>query len=137
MSAIPEVLERMSTVAVVGCSTHPAKAAHAIPRQVQAAGFRIIPVHPSADEVLGERAYRRLADIPDPVDLVNVFRPAAETPGIVEQARDVGAPAVWLQSGIRSAHARRIAEEAGLVYVEDACLGVELHRHRAAGRSGS
>lgn len=136
MSTIGELLESLSTVAVVGCSTNASKAAHAVPRQVQAAGYRIIPVHPSAEEVLGERAYRRLGDIPEPVDLVDVFRPSGEAPTIVEHARAVGVPAVWLQSGIRSPHARRVAEEAGMVYVEDACLGVELARHRAARPSG-
>lgn len=127
-TVIEAVLASMRTVAVVGCSTHPAKAAHAIPRQVQAAGYRIIPVHPSAEQVLGERAYRRLADIPEPIDVVDVFRPSAEAGELSRQAVAAGARAVWLQSGIRSPEARAIAEDAQLLYVEDACLAVELHR---------
>ena len=122
------VLEAARTVAVVGCSTDPSKAAHRIPAQMQEAGYRIVPVHPSADEILGERAYPRLADVPGAIDLVNVFRPAAEAPGVVKQAIAVGAPAVWLQLGITSAEAARLAHEAGLAYVQDRCAGVDVAR---------
>lgn len=122
------VLERARTVAVVGLSTEPHKAAHRVPAQLQQRGFRVIPVHPYADEILGVRAYRRLADVPEPVDLVVVFRPPAEAAGVVRQAVEVGAPAVWLQLGIASGEARRIAEAAGIDYVEDRCSGVEAGR---------
>jgi len=125
MSDPREVLERAGTVAVVGCSTDPAKAAHRIPRDLQEAGYRVIPVHPSADEILGERVYRSLTDIGEPVDLVDVFRPAAEAPGIARQAVQIGAKALWLQLGIRSQEARQIATEAGLDYVEDRCTGAD------------
>ncbi|MFD9893211.1 CoA-binding protein [Amycolatopsis sp. NPDC059027] len=119
-----EILASANTIAVVGLSRDPAKEAHAVPAVLQAHGFRIIPVHPSADELLGEKVYRSLTDIPGPVDLVDVFRPAAETPGIAEQAVAIGAKALWLQQGIVSAEARRIAEEGGLEYVEDRCTAV-------------
>ncbi len=119
------ILEQAGTVAVVGCSTNPGKAAHRIPQQLQEAGYRIIPVHPSADEILGERVYRSLADIPEHVDLVDVFRPAPEAPGIARQAVQMGADALWLQLGIRSQEAREIAREAGLDYVEDRCTGAD------------
>ncbi len=125
MSDPREILEQAESVAVVGCSTDPDKTAHRIPAQLQAAGYRIIPVHPSADEVLGERAYRALADIPEPVDLVNVFRPSEEAPEIARQAVAIGAKALWLQVGIRSDEARRIAAEAGMGYVEDRCSGTD------------
>ncbi|TVT54987.1 CoA-binding protein [Amycolatopsis cynarae] len=117
-------LSSANTIAVVGLSRNPAKAAHAVPKSMQAAGFRIIPVHPSADELLGERVYRSLTDIPEPVDLVDVFRPAAEAPGIAHQAVEIGARSLWLQEGIVSPEARRIAMEAGLDYVEDECISV-------------
>lgn len=117
-------LSSANTIAVVGLSRNPAKAAHAVPKSMQAAGFRIIPVHPSADELLGERVYRSLTDIPEPVDLVDVFRPAAEAPEIARQAVAIGAKSLWLQEGIVSAEARRIAMEAGLDYVEDECVAV-------------
>jgi predicted CoA-binding protein len=116
-----EVLAAADTIAVVGLSRDPAKAAHAVPASLQAAGFRIIPVHPSATELLGEKVYRKLADIPEPVDLVDVFRPSPEAAGIAEQSVAIGAKALWLQQGIVSAEARRIAEAAGLDYVENRC----------------
>jgi predicted CoA-binding protein len=125
-----EVLTAANTIAVVGLSRDPGKAAHAVPASLQAAGFRIIPVHPSATELLGEKVYRTLADIPEPVDLVDVFRPSPEAAGIAEQAVAIGAKALWLQQGIVSAKARAIAEEAGLDYVEDRCTAVV----RALGR---
>lgn len=119
------ILEDFSVLTVFGLSTNPAKAAHAVPAAMQAAGFRIIPVHPSATEILGEPAYRSLADVPEPVEVVNVFRPAAEAPGIVRQAVAIGAKAVWLQLGLRSEEARTVAADAGLRYVEDQCIAVE------------
>ncbi|GHF74023.1 hypothetical protein FHX82_002077 [Amycolatopsis bartoniae] len=123
-------LAAANTIAVVGLSRNPAKAAHSVPANLQAAGFRVIPVHPSADVLLGERVYRSLADIPEPVDLVDVFRPATEAPEIARQAVAIGAKTLWLQQGIVSPEARRIAEEAGLTYVEDRCTAVV----RALGR---
>ena len=124
------VLERARTVAVVGISSDPAKPSHRVPRQLQAAGFRIIPVHPSAEELLGEQTYHRLADIPEPVDVVEVFRPPDEAPGIAREAVAAGAKALWLQLGLRSEEAREIAEAAGLDYVEDHCMGIEQRRYR-------
>lgn len=117
-------LDAAKTIAVVGLSRDPAKAAHAVPANMQAAGFRIIPVHPSADELLGEKVYRSLRDIPEPVDLVDVFRPAGEAPDIAHDAVAIGAKTLWLQQGIVSATARRIATDAGLNYVEDRCIAV-------------
>ena len=124
-----DLLERASTIAVVGLSTSPFKDAHRIPAQMQQLGYRIIGVHPSADELLGERAYRTLADIPHPVDMVNVFRPADEAADIALQAAEIGAWSLWLQLGIRSADARRIAEGAGMAYVEDRCIAVDARMH--------
>ncbi|MFF4597188.1 CoA-binding protein [Amycolatopsis sp. CA-161197] len=119
-----EILANATTIAVVGLSRDPAKAAHGVPATLQAHGFRIIPVHPSATELLGEKVYRALKDIPEPVDLVDVFRPAAEAPGIAADAVAIGAKALWLQQGIVSAEAKRIAEEGGLEYVENRCTAV-------------
>jgi len=123
------ILEDFDTVAVVGLSTDPTKAAHSVPAAMQAYGWRVIPVNPHADELLGEKVYRRLADIPEPVEVVNVFRPSAETADVVRQAAAIGAKAVWLQLGIVSAEARAIAAEHGLIYVEDRCMAVERARH--------
>jgi predicted CoA-binding protein len=122
---IRELLTSAKTIAVVGLSTQPWKAAHSVPASLKAAGYRVIPVHPSADEILGEKAYRSLLDIPDKIDIVDVFRPADEVPGIAEQAVRIKAGALWVQLGIVSQRAREIAEAAGLPYVEDRCIAVE------------
>ena len=118
-----EILQRSRTIAVVGASGEKGKPAHDIPEQLQAAGFRIIPVNPSESEVLGERSYPTLRDIPGPVDAVDVFRPAEEAPAIARDAVDIGASALWLQLHITSAEARTVAEKAGIDYVEDMCMG--------------
>jgi uncharacterized protein len=126
MSDPRAMLEAATTIAVVGASTTPGKAAYAIPRTLLAAGFRMIPVHLTASEIHGQRVYPTLADIPEPVDLVDVFRPSAEAPAVARQAVAIGAKGLWLQLGIVSAEARRIAEAAGLDCIEDLCMGVEV-----------
>ncbi|MBQ1025173.1 CoA-binding protein [Micromonospora sp. C95] len=125
MRTAQEILADAKVIAVVGASRDPFKAAHRVPLEMQRHGWRIIPVNPTADELFGEPVYRSLADIPHPVDLVDVFRPADDAAEVVRQAAAIGAPAVWLQLGIVSPQARRIAEEAGIDYVEDRCLVVE------------
>lgn len=125
------ILQTFRTIAVVGMSRDPSKAAHGIPKALQTAGFRVIPVNPHAgEELLGERVYRALGDVPEPIEVVLVFRPSAEAEGIARQAVRVGARALWLQLGIHSAEAERIARDAGLLYVEDRCIGVERALHR-------
>ena|SRR5687767_714571 len=124
-----DILHRARTIAVVGLSTSPFKDAHRIPAMMQQLGYRVIGVHPTADELLGAPAYRRLADIDEHIDIVNVFRPAAEAPDIAQQAAQIGADALWLQLGIRSAEAARTAADAGMDYVEDRCIAVEARMH--------
>jgi predicted CoA-binding protein len=125
-----ELLRAYDTIVVVGASRHPEKAAHEIPAVMQRYGWRIIPVNPHADEIFGERVYRKLADVPGrPIGLVNVFRPSSDAPDIARQAVAAGARALWLQLGIISAEAHRIADEAGLAYVEDRCLAIERARY--------
>jgi predicted CoA-binding protein len=123
-----DVLERYSTVAVVGMSTDPDKPAQGVPLALRAHGFHVIPVHPRAEEIAGEQAYASLGDIPEPVEIVEVFRPSQEAPGIAREAVEIGAKALWLQLGLHSDEAREIAESAGLDYVEDRCMGVERAR---------
>ncbi|HTI27052.1 MAG TPA: CoA-binding protein [Kutzneria sp.] len=120
-----DLLSSARTIAVVGLSTQPWKAAHSVPASLKAAGYTVIPVHPTATEILGEKAYRSLLDIPVHVDIVDVFRPADETPAIAEQAVQIKAGALWLQLGIANDQARSIAEAAGLTYIEDRCIAVE------------
>jgi len=132
MSNVDEVVERILTtygsITVVGASAASAKAAHYVPAHMQDHGWRIVPVNRHEDEILGERVYRSLADVPEPVGLVDVFRPSEATPDIARQAVAAGATALWLQLGIASDEARAIAEDAGLLYVEDRCLIVEQRR---------
>ena len=126
----PEVLASAKTIAVVGASRDPRKAGGSVPEGLQRRGFRIIPINPFADELFGERVYRSLADVPEKVDLVDVFRPAADAPEIARQAVAIGAKALWLQLDIRSEEARRIAEAGGLEYVEDECTAVVASLYR-------
>ncbi|HKW68962.1 MAG TPA: CoA-binding protein [Candidatus Dormibacteraeota bacterium] len=125
MSSSPqEVLERSTVIAVVGASRDPIKAGGSVPAGLQRRGFRIIPINPYAETLFGERVYRTLLDVPEKIDIVDVFRPAADAPEIARQAAAIGAKALWLQLDIRSDDARRIAEAAGMDYVEDECTGV-------------
>ena len=125
-----EVLESSTTIAVVGASRDPNKAGGSVPEGLQRRGFRIIPINPFAEVLFGERVYRSLAEVPEKIDLVDVFRPAPDAPDIARQAVAVGAKALWLQLDIRSSEARRIAEEAGLDYVEDECTAVVSSLYR-------
>jgi predicted CoA-binding protein len=122
------ILRSYDTITVVGASASPHKAAHSVPAHMQRHGWRIIPVNPTATTILGEKVYPTLADVPEQVGLVDVFRPSAQTPDIARQAVQAGATALWLQLGIASEEARRIAEDAGLHYVEDRCLIIEQRR---------
>jgi uncharacterized protein len=127
-AVIEHILRTYETITVVGASAAPAKAAYYVPAHMQQHGWRIIPVNPHAEEILGEPVYRALAEVPERIQLVDVFRPSRATPEVAQQAVDVGALALWLQLGIRSEEARSIAEAAGLLYVEDRCLIVEQRR---------
>jgi predicted CoA-binding protein len=96
-----------------------------VPLQILRHGWRIIPVNPFTDEIFGIKTVPSLADIDEPIDLVNIFRPSHDALEVVRQAIEIKAPAVWLQTGIVSAEARRLAEEAGIDYIEDRCIAVE------------
>lgn len=120
---LKQIYADTKTIAVVGASTDPTKAGHRIPRYLQSQGFRILPVNPSADEILGEKTYAALEDLPEKPDAVQVFRPAEEAPEIARQAIAAGAKVLWLQEGIVSEEARGIAEDGGLKVVMDMCMG--------------
>ena len=128
---IREILD-YETVAVVGCSTTPGKAAHDIPKYLIDHGYEVIPVNPHADEIFGIEAYDSLDDVPEGVDIVDVFRPSEETGPIVDAAierEDV--KAIWLQLGIRNDEAGERAEAGGKLFVQNKCIKVE-HRKLAA-----
>jgi predicted CoA-binding protein len=120
-----QILAEANVIAVVGASRDPSKSAHSVPRQLLRHGWRIIPVNPFVDEIFGIKTVPTLADIDEPIDLVNIFRPSQDALDVVRQAIEIKAPAVWLQTGIVNAEARRLAEEAGIDYVEDRCIAVE------------
>ncbi|RNJ26835.1 CoA-binding protein [Halosegnis longus] len=117
------------TIAVVGCSATPGKAAHGVPKYLQDHGYRIIPVNPTTDEVLGEPAYDSLSDVTEDIDLVDVFRPSAEVSGIVDEvlARE-DVDTVWLQLGIRDSESGERVADSGRRFVQDKCLKVEHQR---------
>jgi uncharacterized protein len=125
-----DILRGAKTIAVVGASRDPRKPGGSVPYGLQRRGFRIIPVNPFADELFGERVYRTLADVPEKIDIVDVFRPAADAPDIARQAAAAGARALWLQLDITSEEARSIAGAAGMEYVEDACTAVIAALHQ-------
>lgn len=120
------------TIAVVGASNDESKDANSVPRYLQRQGFRIVPVNPRGGEILGERAYASLSEVDVPVDIVDVFRPSDETPGIAREAVAIGAKVLWLQLGIESVKAEEIARGGGLTIVMDMCMRVT---HRRLGLS--
>lgn len=123
-----EILD-LETVAVVGCSSTPTKAAHGVPKFMLDRGYDIVPVNPNADEIFGREAYDSLSEVPEGVDVVNVFRPSEEVAGIVESVleRD-DVDTVWTQQGIRDREAGRRVEDSGRRYVEDRCMKVDYQR---------
>ncbi len=134
---IREILSKYRTIAVVGLSKEPQKESHRVSVYMQKRGYRIIPVNPFVDEVLGEKCYKSLLDIPaetaKTIDIVDIFRKAQDVPPIVEQAiklkERIGRPyVVWMQLGIVNEQAAEAARRAGLIVVMDKCLMVE-HRH--------
>jgi predicted CoA-binding protein len=125
---IKALLQRVKTIAVVGLSPKPDRPSFGVSQTMQRFGYRIVPVRPAVSEVLGEKAYAKLADIPFPVDLVNVFRESAAIPGIVEECLAINAPAIWIQEGIVHDEAAEKAHAAGLTVVMDRCIYKEYMR---------
>jgi predicted CoA-binding protein len=121
------ILAEARTIALVGASPNPARPSNGVMRYLLAAGYRVIPVRPHVREVLGVPAVASLAEIDEPIDLVDVFRRVDACPDVAREAVEVGAKAVWLQLGLVSPEAREIAESAGLEYVENQCTAI-VHR---------
>ena len=124
MRSPADILREARTIAIVGASQKPSRPSRHVMLYLLAAGYRCIPVRPDEDEVLGVPVVRSLAKIEEPIDVVDVFRRAEFCADVAREAVAAGAGALWLQTGIRSAEARAIAEAAGLDYVEDACMHV-------------
>jgi uncharacterized protein len=130
MNRISEILHTCRTIAVVGLSSKRFRPSYGVAEYLKRSGYRIIPVNPNETEVLGERCYPDLDSVPEPVDLVDIFRRSEYVPEIVEAAIRKGAKAVWMQEGVVHEAAARQAEEAGLAVVMDRCI-LKDHRRLA------
>ena len=119
-----DLLTSATTIAMVGASSNPDRPSNGIMRKLQLVGYHVIPVNPNETTVLGERAYRSLSEVPERIDIVDVFRRQEFTPAIADEAVKVGARALWLQSGVVNDGAAARAEAGGLTVVMDACIGV-------------
>ena len=128
--ALRSILGDARTIAVVGLSSNPERYSYEVASYLQEHGYRVIPVNPNEDEVLGERAYPSLLEVPEKIDAVDVFRRAEDTPEVAREAAQVGARVQWLQNDIVNDEARRIAEEAGLDVVMGVCM---MSAHRRLG----
>ena len=128
MSSPSEILTQYKIIAVVGLSPNRMRPSHGVSQYMQSQGYRIIPVNPGHSEILGEKAYRKLEDIPEPVEIVNVFRRSEEVGPVVDSAIAIGAKAVWFQEGIRNDEAAAKAQAAGLAVVQNRCI-LKEHRH--------
>jgi len=124
---IRELLSNAKTIAVVGCSPKPDRTSYRITSFLIEQGYQVIPVHPQADTILGQKTYASLADIPVPVDIVNVFRKSESTPPIAAAAASISAKSLWLQQGIFNKEAAKIATDADLICVMDMCIAI-MHR---------
>ncbi len=125
---LKEIFDTCRTIAVVGCSPRPERAGHYVAHYLQKLGYRVIPVNPGHTELVGEKCYPSLRDIPEPVDMVDCFRRAEEIPAIVEDAIAIGAKVVWMQLGIINEEAARRGEEAGLKMVMNRCPKIDYPR---------
>jgi hypothetical protein len=130
---IKSVLETYRTVAIVGLSRDPDKASYRVAQYLESVGYRIIPVNPFADEILGEKCYKSLLEVPDTIDIVDIFRPSEDVPAIVDEAitikNRVGSPnVIWMQLGIVNEEAAKRAREAGFTVVVDRCMMIEHRR---------
>jgi predicted CoA-binding protein len=124
--AIKAILQKAGNIAVVGLSDKPDRTSHMVAAAMQARGYRIIPVNPNVSgTILGETCYPSLTAIPEPVDIVNVFRRSEDTPPVAREAVEIGANVLWLQQGIISEEAAAIAAEGGLTVIMDRCIKVE------------
>ena len=129
---LKQIYADTKTIAVVGASNDPKKAGHNIPAYLQTQGYKIIPVNPKGGEMFGETVRTSLADIDEPIDVVDVFRPSEETPEIAREAVAAGAKVLWLQTGIQSDEAEKIARDGGLTVVMNTCMGA-THRRLGLG----
>jgi hypothetical protein len=129
-AAITSLLASAKTIAVVGLSSKNHRPSFGVAKYLQSSGYRIFPVNPNESSILGEKCYTRLEDIPEKIDIVDIFRRSELVPEIVESTIQIGAKAVWMQQGVVNEAAAQRARQAGLFVVMDLCIAIELHRRR-------
>jgi len=134
---LTNILKSANTVASVGLSSNPQKESYGVAMYLKEQGYKVIPVNPTATEIMGEKVYPSLSDIPEKVDVVQVFRKPEDVPPVVEEAIKIGAKVVWMQEGIVNYEASRKAEGAGLQVVMDACMRASHKRLNIGPKSGS
>jgi uncharacterized protein len=127
---IAEILKRYHTIGVVGLSSNRSRPSYGVSEYIQSVGYRIIPVNPNEREVLGEKSYARLEDVPEKLEIVDIFRRIEEVPRAVESAISVGAKVVWMQLGLEHQTSAETARAAGVIVVMDACILIEHKRRR-------
>ena len=125
---IRRILRKSRTIAVVGLSAQWHRPSYFAAKYLQEHGYRVIPVNPGYAEILGEKCYKSLREIPEPVDVVDCFRRSNEIPALADDAIAIGARVLWMQLGVENAEARRKAEEAGLEVIENRCMKIEHGR---------
>ena len=125
MSHFKKLFESTKTIAVVGLSNNPERASYRVSASMLSQGYQIIPVNPFADEILEQKVFAQLSEIPFKIDLVNVFRTAKDCPAITQDSVAIGAKSIWIQLGIISPESELIARNAGLEFVMDRCLKIE------------
>lgn len=124
---IKEIFDTYQAIAVYGMSTNPSKAAHTVPEYLHKQGYNVIPINPGADKILGLKAYKKLEDVPEPIDILNVFRPSEQALGVVQEAVERKKAKgdiylIWLQEGIINEKAKELAEENGIAFIQDKCM---------------
>ncbi len=124
-----EILSQSRVIAVVGASSDPQRPAYKVPRTVMTYGYTVIPVNPNEKEVLGQKAYARLSDVPVKVDVVNIFRRSENVPPVVDEAIEIGAGAIWMQLGVKNEEAAARARARGIDVVMDRCIECALKEH--------
>jgi predicted CoA-binding protein len=122
---LKRILQENKTIAVVGCSRHPQKAAHTVPKYMKEQGYKIIPVNPFANQILEEKAHKSLSEINKPVDIVNIFRPSDQCLEVVKEAVNLKPKVIWMQLGIENKEAAQLAEKHGIEVIMDRCILLE------------
>ena len=128
--SISKILASAKTIAVVGLSAKPFRASFGVTETLQSSGYRVFPVNPNESEVLGEKCYARLEDIPEKIDIVDIFRRPEFVPEIVDAAIRIGARAIWMQEGVEDEQSAERARRAGLFVIMDNCIAKEIYKRR-------